>query len=385
MDSVSVQALNERMDRLADELARINAVLAAGGPNGLAMLANEVSVLHKAVVDSFDGVHATMANEGGALHSAIAEELGTLHNAVAGEVGALHQSFVASLDNVHKTLTANHDAVGEELTNLHRQIAENTTDRIDALSEEVARIHERVAVTQHDNLARLNQWRNAHLVAEFPGDAAALRDAFNGQLSKYEIFLDLVAKRPMRHAIETGTFMGWTTRLLAENFENVATFETSDAYQQKAKAFCANHSNIAFLLDDSERIEEAMERRGIPAGDVDFAYLDAHWHAHCPLRTEIDFVLRAYPNAIIMIDDFEVADDDAYGFDEYPSMTLNMPAIADLIEAHGALAYYPRRRGVLDTSIFFDAIKPRGTLILAPCHMQETLVKSATVRPAAIA
>ncbi len=129
-------------------------------------------------------------------------------------------------------------------------------------------------------------------------------------------------------------------------------------------------------------IEQAWKGIGLPGEEIDFVYLDAHRQNHCPLVTELDFVLTRAPNAIVFIDDFQVHDDEAYGFDSYPSMSLMWKDIRDVVQKHGALPYYPVRRGIGDTSAFFGAIEPRGTLVVVRQGMIDALRNMVSLRPA---
>lgn len=249
------------------------------------------------------------------------------------------------------------------------------------LEGELSKLHT-LTLTLQGNLERLNKWRDEQLRRAAGAHGIALQDAFNGQLSKSEIFQELVATGPMRVAVETGAFRGWTTRYLAGCFRHVVTFENDIRNLELAKAHCEVHPNISFAHGDSRRIERAWQDIPIPLDEIDFAYLDAHKGDVCPLREELDFLLNKAPSAIIFIDDFKVEGDSDYGYDIYPSMTLDLAHIEDVLNAHDISCFYPERRGIDDTCIYYASISPRGTLVIVPRSRHEALSGAKTIRPA---
>ena len=46
-------------------------------------------------------------------------------------------------------------------------------------------------------------------------------------------------------------------------------------------------------------------------------YLDAHSDDDYPLQDEIKYIVENYKNFILLIDDFQVPEDDGYGYDSY--------------------------------------------------------------------
>lgn len=146
----------------------------------------------------------------------------------------------------------------------------------------------------------------------------------NGQLHRQELVRDIAAEHAFGLVIETGTFRGDTTRFLAETFDcPVWTVEAN------RRCFTYSRGRLRRLRavvtveygDSPERLRSLSER--MPGVRV-FAYLDAHWDESLPLREEIEIVARAWSQAAIVIDDFQVPDDSGYGFDDYGSgATLN--------------------------------------------------------------
>jgi len=257
-------------------------------------------------------------------------------------------------------------------------IPRNVEARIDWLVGEVQRLHHRVMTLQAGNLARLNAWRQ-DMILELCSDVN-LGVAFNGQVSKHECFREIFSIHPHRLAIETGTHLGHTTSFLAQHFGHVVTFEVDGSLREQAIANCAGSQNISFIHGDSKHMDEIWPDTGLPLEDVDFAYLDAHWLEHCPLRQELSFILARATNAIVFIDDFRVYDDDAYGYDRYSTLTLELQAIEDIVRPSGMALFYPSRRGILDTSTHFAHLAPRGALVIAPARIAEGLSSLSSLR-----
>jgi hypothetical protein len=232
-----------------------------------------------------------------------------------------------------------------------------------------------------ENLERLNQWRD-HTLRRAAGPLGEqLNDAFNGQLSKIEMFEEVVSKTPLRVALNTGVFWGQTTRYLAGRFRHVVAFEDDDRNLDTAKKHCALHPNISFAHGDSRKLKEAWKDIPIPGEEIDLAYLDARYGEICAIREELEFVLAAAPNAVIFIDDFKVDDDPDYGFGSYPSAQQDLALIKDLLKSSAHKAYWPTRAGIEDTYLYPFHRKPPGTLLLVPQALLPALKGCKTIRP----
>ncbi len=75
-----------------------------------------------------------------------------------------------------------------------------------------------------------------------------------------------------------------------------------------------------------------------------FIYLDAHWEDDLPLAEELRIIAGAWRSAVVMIDDFQVSDDDGYGFDDFgPGKALTQSYLPKE-DLAGWELYYPRAR-----------------------------------------
>ena len=81
-----------------------------------------------------------------------------------------------------------------------------------------------------------------------------------------------------------------------------------------------------------------------------FVYLDAHWNDDLPLAEELEIVFGACPNAIVMVDDFQVPFDAGYRYDDYGvGRVLTANYIEPIVAAHGLRILYPSTPSVHET------------------------------------
>lgn len=241
-------------------------------------------------------------------------------------------------------------------------------------------LHSQVQLMQ-GNVRRLNQWRDLELRRQAGDTALDLQDGFNGQLSKAEMFHEIVAKRPMRVALQSAAFRGQTTRYLAGRFRHVVAFGDEIHDLEQAQKHCAVQPNISFGYGDSRKMDEAWVNIPIPLDEVDFAYLDARVFRLCSLREELTFALSALPNAIIFIDDIKIDDDPDYSYEIFPPIVQDLDFIKDILKANNPLCFFPARRGVDDTSLYYEQAAPSGTLVVIPRALESVTQGAKTIRP----
>lgn len=147
--------------------------------------------------------------------------------------------------------------------------------------------------------------------AEFGG-------AFNAQSFRLAIFVELLGTIPFRAVIETGTFRGSTTSLLAEQSQlPVFSVEASARFFYYAQLRLRYHKQVRLTLGDSrEFLRKLSTWDEVPKDNV-FFYLDAHWNEELPLLEEVNLISRYWRGSVIMIDDFEVPGDKGYQYDDY--------------------------------------------------------------------
>ena len=111
-------------------------------------------------------------------------------------------------------------------------------------------------------------------------------------------------------AIETGTYKGRTTKILAHFADSVTTIEADFGYYQRAKEALQRFENVTVMHGDSgELIKSTLPSRQINC----MLWLDAHYSGgntagvlnHCPLMNELSHILptRSASNTVILVDD----------------------------------------------------------------------------------
>lgn len=145
---------------------------------------------------------------------------------------------------------------------------------------------------------------------------------FNGQEVRQELVRDLFKRASFELVVETGTFRAQTTRFLAAlTGATISSAEISRRFYNYARTQTRTWSNISLWNADSrEVLVELTTGTSAPSA---FLYLDAHWGADVPRRTELEIVRDNWPKSIIMIDDFYVPHDESFGFAEYAGRRLD--------------------------------------------------------------
>lgn len=125
----------------------------------------------------------------------------------------------------------------------------------------------------------------------------------------------LVEKFNVNLIIETGTFLGSTTKRLAE-FCPVITFEVMEENYNKAVENCRPLTNIYLHLKDSiEGLKEIFYNN--PPQTSTLFFLDAHWWDACPLLDELKVIAENGIKPVIIIHDWKVPGRPDLGFDSY--------------------------------------------------------------------
>jgi predicted O-methyltransferase YrrM len=154
---------------------------------------------------------------------------------------------------------------------------------------------------------------------------------FNGQNARQQIIRDLVFGLRIEQFVETGTFHGTTTEFLANLLgAPVFTVELQPRCFLIAKRRLAQYPWVTVELGDSRTFLSVLASKEELRGKRTLFYLDAHWGQDLPLRSELAIIVEAWPNAVIVIDDFEVPDDPGYGFDTYHGRNISVDGLPRL-------------------------------------------------------
>src|SRR6185436_18808512 len=205
---------------------------------------------------------------------------------------------------------------------------------------------------------------------------------FNGQMFRQRIFFELLHCHRPSALVETGTFHGATTSLLAATALPVFTTEVGRRHFAYSRARFLFQRNVhGYNLDSRVFLRELVARAALPAGNH-FFYLDAHWSGDLPLREELTIIFEGWERPLVMIDDFEVPGA-GYGFDTYgPTQTLDLAYIGPVVGAHDLQVFFPS----VDSSV--ETAARRGCAVLCRPVDRQAIEDSVTtlrrVAPSAI-
>lgn len=114
--------------------------------------------------------------------------------------------------------------------------------------------------------------------------------------------------------VETGTYLGGTTKRFASMFKKVHTIEYLPENFNKAKQHLQGCENVIQHLGDSATQLPFVLKR--IRAEKCFFFLDAHWQNDCPLIDELKAISKAGKKGVIAIHDWKVPSTDL-GFDSY--------------------------------------------------------------------
>ena len=198
---------------------------------------------------------------------------------------------------------------------------------------------------------------------------------FNGQHFRRRIFLELLAECNFSQILETGSFRGVTTEFMQISSQlPVTSVEYNRRFHAFAKAKIGRNPNIKLHQGDSRPFLDTHLQDSRNRTSCTFIYLDAHWQDDLPLREELEIIHLSQVPAVVMIDDFEVADDEAYAFDDYgEGKALNTTYLQTTALSHRPW-FYPSlpgcdetgaKRGAIvipTTETLADVLRTAGTL-----------------------
>jgi hypothetical protein len=122
-----------------------------------------------------------------------------------------------------------------------------------------------------------------------------------------QLALDLQNRLELSRAVETGTYVGDTARLLARMFDDVVTIERSEHYLRKARERLDGIANVELVHGHSGEALTAVAHDA----RATLYWLDAHWSGGdtagsddpVPLMAELDAIGAGHPKDCVLIDD----------------------------------------------------------------------------------
>lgn len=208
-----------------------------------------------------------------------------------------------------------------------------------------------------------------------------MREPFNGQYVRLRTVRALISDFEPDAFIETGTFLGSTTRFFCGNGVPVYTIELKWSFWVLARLRLGWNAGV-----DVMRLDSITGLRQLALGSAfrrPLVYLDAHWWSDLPLAEELSAIFASWPEAIVVIDDFEVDGDNGYAFDRYGDVSLSLAHISlprDVTPAFPAGNAHDEtgaRRGTLYLAKGAEASQTFGRLVqshlLRSAHVDERL------------
>lgn len=131
---------------------------------------------------------------------------------------------------------------------------------------------------------------------------------------KFEYFRD---KFKIETVIETGTYLGGTTKVLSKMFHRVFTVELTDEMFEKSCKYLEGITNIGSIQGSSDKVLDSLLDEPELQSEPLLFFLDAHWTNACPLLGELKAIADHKIKPVIIIHDWKVPDRPDLGFDSY--------------------------------------------------------------------
>lgn len=158
------------------------------------------------------------------------------------------------------------------------------------------------------------------------------RHGFEGDEIARERFKALILKNEIRIIIETGTFLGSTTKHFSQWAEGVYTIENNPTFFRDAERELQSLDNV-FQYQGNSAVVLDQILQDIDPNDKVFFFLDAHWEEFNPLLDELSLIAKYGFKPIIAIHDFKVPGRPELGFDVYKDITYEWEWIKEKVEA----------------------------------------------------
>ena len=195
------------------------------------------------------------------------------------------------------------------------------------------------------------------------------RDSWGGPLNNQEfrqrIFRQLLEHFKFSGIVETGTYRGTTTDFFNKTSGlPVYTAESHPHYYGFSAMRFWRNPGVDVKLNDSRAFLRDLTNESALRGRLLFFYLDAHWETDLPLAEEVDIIFRHWPDAVIMVDDFQVPFDSGYEYDDYGEDASLTPQYLDRKLDISIEKFYPSAPSEAESGA------KRGCIVLS--HAPET-------------
>ena len=194
---------------------------------------------------------------------------------------------------------------------------------------------------------------------------------FNGQRRRLQTIRQLIADYEPDVFLETGTFLGHTTRFFLGQGVPVWTVEVKRSFYASARLRLGVAEGLRMIRGNSPAAVRRLSREGF---ERPFFYLDAHWWSALPLAEELSEIAASWNEALIVIDDCKVPGDEGYAYETHAGVGLaadNLPIV------EGMVIGYPAEPSEDETGA------RRGTLYIAHGQLAaQVLERSGSIRSA---
>lgn len=155
---------------------------------------------------------------------------------------------------------------------------------------------------------------------------------FEGDMFVKAKFESLRDNYGIETVIETGTYLGGTTKVLSQMFKNVFTIEVTDEMWDKSGQYLKGINNISRIKGSSDEVLDALlDDKEFKTGTL-LLFLDAHWEKACPLLGELKAVCDHGLKPVIVIHDWKVPSRPDLGFDSYNGQDFEFEWIKESID-----------------------------------------------------
>jgi hypothetical protein len=177
-----------------------------------------------------------------------------------------------------------------------------------------------------------------------------------------ELAAELRAELDLQRAIETGTYLGGSARLLADVFESVTTIELSRELHEGARERLADVPAVRCLQGDSRELLHELVDPAIPT----LYWLDGHWSGgptagagnECPVLSEVEQIGNGHQDDCLLIDDarlFVASPPPPHDPAHWPSLVelfdairASRPDVHVTVVADTIIAVPARAKGIVD-------------------------------------
>lgn len=167
-----------------------------------------------------------------------------------------------------------------------------------------------------------------YVVAKSYGTVFPCQYKLHGDLILKTVF-DLIGREiKATSIIETGTYVGLSTSLMATMFPDlkIYTCEINELNYRRAKKNLQKFLNVNLHKETSSKFLKRLIDRTL-IGNKPLFFLDAHWLDEWPLEDEIAIISNSRISAVIIIDDFKIPGDDRFKYDKYGTKECSLDLI----------------------------------------------------------